>query len=152
MKVKDVMTKEVKCCRPLDSTQLAAKIMRTYDVGAVPVVSDLNTRRLEGIVTDRDLCCTVVAEASFSESVSVQEVMTPKPVMCKPEDSLEECEHLMQKHRIRRIPVVDEAGCCVGIVTQADMALHAPAVKVAKTMAVISKPRPVARRPHVAAA
>lgn len=152
MKVKEVMTKEVKCCRPLDSTQVAAKIMKTYDVGAVPVVSDMNTRHLEGIVTDRDLCCTVVAEASFSESVSVQEVMTSKPITCKPEASLEECEHLMQKYRVRRIPVVDEEGDCVGIVTQADIALHAPAAKVARTLAVISRSRPVARRPHVAAA
>ncbi len=151
MEVKDVMTKDVKCCRPLDSAQAVAKIMKTYDVGAIPVVADMNSRRLVGIVTDRDLCCTVVAEGLVPEIISAQEAMTPNPVTCKPEATLDECEGLMQRHRIRRIPVVDEAGCCVGIVAQADIALHAPASKVAKTVAQISRPRPTARRPHVAA-
>jgi CBS domain-containing protein len=152
MKARDVMTKNVKFCRPLDSAQAAAKIMKAYDVGAIPVVTDMNLRRLEGIVTDRDLCCAVVAEELDPETITVQEVMTPKPVTCKPEDTLDKCERLMQRRRIRRIPVVDETGSCVGIVTQADVALHAPAAKVAKTLAQISRPRPTARRSHATAA
>lgn len=140
MRVRDVMTQDVKCCRPLDSAQAAAQIMKTYDVGAVPVVSDINSRHLEGIVTDRDLCCKVVANASFPEIITAQAVMTPEPVTCKPEDSLDECERLMQRHHVRRIPVVDEAGCVVGIVAQADVARHAPAEKVRKTLVEVSRP------------
>lgn len=151
MKVRDAMAKDLKFCRPLDSVQTAAKVMKTYEIGALPVVSDMNSRHLEGIVTDRDLCCAVIAEGLAPETISVQEVMTPKPVTCQPEDTLDECERLMQKHRIRRIPVVDEAGACVGIIAQADIALHAPALKAARTLAQISRPRRAARRLHIAA-
>ena len=65
--------------------------------------------------------------------------MMPDPVRCAPEDTLEDSEGLMQEHQIRRIPVVDDQGRCVGIIAQADIALHAPAGIVAKTVAEISK-------------
>ena len=60
-------------------------------------------------------------------------------MICAPENTLEDCEALMQDHQIRRIPVVDNQGRCIGIIAQADIALHAPAGIVAKTLAEISK-------------
>jgi CBS-domain-containing membrane protein len=65
--------------------------------------------------------------------------MTRDLVACGPEDTLEDCEALMQKHQIRRIPVVDNQRRCIGIVAQADIARHAPSAIVAKTLAEISK-------------
>jgi CBS domain-containing protein len=62
------------------------------------------------------------------------------PVTCEPSDTLEFCTELMRENQVRRIPVVDKRGRCVGIVAQADVALHAPASQVAKTVADISKP------------
>ncbi len=139
MLVKDIMSKKVVFCTPSDTAQTAARSMKSFGVGALPVVSDILTGRLEGIVTDRDLCCSVVAEAKLAETTRIAEVMTSDPVTCTSENSVEDCEALMQKHQIRRIPVVDEQGRCVGIVAQADIALHAPAGVVAKTLAEISK-------------
>jgi CBS domain-containing protein len=103
------------------------------------VVSDGVSRKLEGIMTDRDLCCIVVAGAQLAEATRVAEVMTGSPVTCAPENTLEDCERLMQKHQVRRIPVIDAQGHCIGMVAQADIALHAPAGVVAKTLAEISK-------------
>jgi CBS-domain-containing membrane protein len=113
--------------------------MKLHRVGALPVVSDFVNAKLEGIVTDRDLCCSVIAEARLAETTKIAEVMTPDAITCAPEDTLEDCEVLMQEHQTRRIPVVDDHGRCVGIIAQADIALHGPAGIVARTVAEISK-------------
>jgi len=139
MLVKNVMSSKLIFCTPSDTAQTAARSMKLHRVGALPVVSDILNLKLEGIVTDRDLCCSVVAEARLAEKTKIADVMTRNPVTCAPENTLEDCEALMQEHQIRRIPVVDSQGRCVGIVAQADIALHAPNGIVAKTLAEISK-------------
>lgn len=140
MLVKEAMSKELFYCLPSDTAQTAARTMRLRGIGALPVVSDSTTRRLEGIVTDRDLCCSVVAEAMLAETTKIADVMTRKPVTCAPENTLEDCEKLMEKWHIRRLPVVDTQGRCIGMIAQADIALHAPAEKVAEVLAEISRP------------
>jgi CBS domain-containing protein len=140
MLVKDLMTTNVVSCTPWDTARTAASLMKEYGVGAIPVVSDLSDPLLEGIVTDRDLCCSVVADAKNADAIRLSELMTAVPVTCEAEDTIEECEELMQENQVRRIPVVDRRGRCVGIVAQADLALHAPAGQVAKTMKEISTP------------
>ena len=119
-------------------------------MGALPVVSDGVGRKLEGIVTDRDLCCTIVAGAQLAEATRVAEVMTSGPVTCAPENTLEDCERLMQKHQVRRIPIIDAQGRCIGIVAQADIALRGPASLVAKTLAEISRSLRPAREARAA--
>jgi CBS domain-containing protein len=139
MLVSELMSREVVCCTPWDTAQTAANLMKTHGVGAIPVVLDTADALLEGIVTDRDLCCSVVAGAKNANAIKIAELMTHVPVTCEPDDTLEFCEELMQENRVRRIPVVDKRGRCIGIVAQADMVLHAPATHVAKTAAEISK-------------
>jgi len=139
MLVREAMSKEILFCLPSDTAQAAAKTMKTSGVGALPVVSDSINRRLEGIVTDRDLCCAVVAEAKLAETTKIADVMTRTPVTCVPENTLEDCERLMQKHQIRRLPVVDKEGRCIGMIAQADIALRAAPADVAKTLAEISR-------------
>ena len=141
MLVKDTMSKKVVFCTLSDTAQEAARIMKTHGVGALPVVSDFASARLEGIVTDRDLCCSIVAEAKLAETTKIADVMTRNPVTCAPENTLEVCESLMQKHQIRRIPVIDDKGRCVGIVAQADIAAYASVAEIAKTLTEISRPQ-----------
>ena len=140
MLVKDLMTSAVVWCTPWDTAQRAATLMKAHGVGAIVVVADPSDPLLEGIVTDRDLCCGVVAAGKNADAVQVADLMTHIPVTCGPEDTLEECEELMQEAQVRRIPVVNNRGRCVGIVAQADIALHAPASQVASTIKEISKP------------
>lgn len=140
MLVKDVMSKNLYYCVPSDTAQAAAKTMRAQGVGALPVVSDSMNRRLEGIVTDRDLCCSVVGGAKLAETTRIAEVMTRNPITCTAENTLDDCEELMQKHQVRRLPVTDKQGRCIGVVAQADIALHGSAGMVAKMVAEISKP------------
>jgi CBS domain-containing protein len=141
MLVKDTMSKKVVFCMLSDTAQEAARIMKIHGVGALPVVSDFASARLEGIVTDRDLCCSIVAEAKLAETTKIADVMTRNPVTCAPENTLEDCESLMQKHQIRRIPVIDDKRRCVGIVAQADIAAYASVAEIAKTLAEISRPQ-----------
>ncbi len=123
MLCKDVMTSHVTTCAPQASAQAAALIMSEEDVGIVPVV-DPDTQRLVGVVTDRDLCLDVVAAGKHPGDAHVSDSLHTEPVTCRPEDSIEQCLTLMQRHRVRRIPIVDGDGRCVGIVSQKDVALR----------------------------
>lgn len=151
-KLKDVMTKNPACCVASDTVQHAAQLMTEHDAGSIPVVSDQQSRKLEGIITDRDLCCTVVAEGKDPKTATVGDHMTKKVVSCGADDDLDGCAKTMQENQIRRIPVVDGQGCCIGIVSQADLALKGdePA-KVHQTVAAVSKPTPHASVPRAAA-
>ena len=148
MLVKDLMTSAVEWCTPWDTAQRAASLMKEHGVGAIAVVAEPSDSLLEGIVTDRDLCCGVVAAGKNADAVQVVDLMTRIPVTCGPEDTLEECEELMQEGQVRRIPVVNNRGRCIGIVSQADIALHAPASQVASTIKEISKPAKPRREMH----
>ena len=145
MLVRDVMSASVVACTPWDTAQAAASLMKEHSLGAVPVVSDILDPLLEGIVTDRDLCLGIVATAQHSSAVPVADVMTKIPVTCQPENTLEECQELMRSFQVRRIPVVDERGRCIGMVSQADIALCAYGQQAAATLREISK----ARRPRL---
>lgn len=151
MKVKKAMTSQVKCCTPFDTITDVARMMRINDVGAIPVLKDRESRQLAGIITDRDICCRVTITGKAPDSVRVQKVMTRKPVTCHPEDSLDNCARLMQKFRVRRLPVIDEKGAVVGIIAQGDIARHMKASTVGKTVARISTPSRARRVTRAAA-
>jgi CBS domain-containing protein len=125
MKCNEIMTKDPMCCLPGDTVDQAAQLMKDEDVGSVPVVADQTTRRLLGIVTDRDLAVKVVAEARQIMAVKVEEVMTRNPVTCHADDDLQKAIDAMEKHQVRRIPVVDDNNRIVGIIAQADIAIRA---------------------------
>ena len=124
MRVKDLMTKTPFCCTDKDTIQHAASLMKSHDVGAIPVVTNCEEGKLLGIVTDRDICIKAVAADQGTCAFEVSEVMTKSPHACHADDSIEACEALMEQYQIRRIPVVDDKGICVGIVAQADIALR----------------------------
>ena len=140
MKIESVMTRDPVFCLPDEGVVECAKLMAREDVGLIPVVESRDTRRLVGVVTDRDLCLGVVAEGRDPETVTIENCMTDRVVTCRPEDELEVALDRMREHRIRRIVVVDETGCCVGVVAQADVVKAAPAPEVKETIAQISKP------------
>lgn len=125
MKCREIMTKEPTCCLPGDTVDQAAQLMKDEDVGPVPVVADQQTKRLLGIVTDRDLAVKVVAEARQIAAVTVEEVMTRNPVTCHADDDLQKAIDAMEKHQVRRIPVVDDDNRIIGIIAQADIATRA---------------------------
>jgi len=129
MKCNEVMTKDPSCCLAEDTVFEAAQLMKSENVGSIPVVKDKETKRLEGIVTDRDLALKVVAEGLDSKSARVQDVMTSGVVSCRPDDNVNEVIALMEQHQVRRVPIVDSSDRLVGIIAQADIATRIEAPK-----------------------
>ena len=98
-------------------------MMAGYDCGALPVVDRNN--RLIGMITDRDIAVRGVAEMRDAGRMPVGSVMTDEAFSCHVYDSLRECMHAMAEHQIRRLPIVDDRGRVVGIISQADIARQA---------------------------
>ena len=121
MKIETVMTKQPVCCSPSDTVQRVAQMMRQQDVGAIPVVSDVASKQLVGIITDRDLCVSAMADGKDPRTTPIADYFTKQAITCAPEETLDACEQKMKQHRIRRIPVVDKQNACVGIIVQADI-------------------------------
>jgi CBS domain-containing protein len=150
MRIKHVMTKDPKCCLPSDSAVKAAGIMRDENAGIVPVIENDQSQQVVGVVTDRDLCMTIVAEGRDPASVPVAECMTPKVVSCWPDDSVEKVTELMQENQIRRVPVVGAGGELRGIVSLADIVGRAK-LKLTQehdTLKCVSAPTPVPSKPR----
>ena len=124
MKCLQVMTPDPAWCATTDTAAMIAKLMKTEDIGAVPVCESRRSRTLVGIVTDRDLAIHIVAEGRDPHSVFARDVMTRHPLTCHPDDDLEEAVHAMQTQQIRRIPVIDDEGQLMGIISQADIAVR----------------------------
>ena len=123
---REVMTEPPVCCLPNDLVSASARVMRREDVGAVPVINDEQKKQLIGIVTDRDLAIKVVAESRDPNHTLVQDVMTSTIVMCSEREDLSSAIKAMEEHQIRRVPVIDDDGRVVGIISQADVATRLP--------------------------
>jgi CBS domain-containing protein len=121
-KCDELMTKDPVCCLPLDSVAKAAELMKSRNIGSIPVIENEQTQKLVGIVTDRDLALTIVAEGRDAKSTNVDAVMTYKVVSCRADDDLQKALDSMAKQKLRRIPIVDHDNRIVGIITQADVA------------------------------
>ena len=118
----EIMTKDAECCVPSDSVMKAAQLMKSEDVGPIPIVEDKEEKKLTGIVTDRDLAIKVVAEARDPKTTQVEEVMSEGLVTCRENDDVQSVLKLMEDNQIRRIPVVDQSDHLLGIIAQADVA------------------------------
>ncbi len=140
MNVRDAMTPDPVCCLTTDRAQKVAGLLCKHGVGSMPVVTDYESRKLVGIITDRDLCCSVVANGLNPQSTPIEEFISRNPVACREGENLDDCERLMQEHKVRRIPIVDGDGRVIGIVSQADLALKDKPERVARTVAEVSKP------------
>ena len=123
-KCNEVMTKKPVCCLPDDLATEAAELMKNEHVGSIPVIEDEQTKKLVGIVTDRDLVIKIMAEGLDAKSTKVETVMTRKVVTCSPEDDLQKAVDAMAENQLRRIPVVDDDNKILGIIAQADVMIH----------------------------
>lgn len=148
MKIEVIMTKEPVCCSPQDTVQRVSQLMKQYDVGALPVVADALSRRLVGIITDRDLCLSAMFEGRDPRTTAIADCCTRNPITCFAGDPVEMCEQKMKRYRIRRIPVVDTKNSCVGIVAQADLARVSQPEKIQTLLMEISRPKPGQASPY----
>lgn len=136
-KCSDVMTESLFYSSPEDTVSHVAQLMKTEDIGPVLIIDNEESKRLVGIVTDRDLALKVVAEGRDPQTTKVEEVMTRKVVTCRADDDVENAMKAMAQYQLRRIPVVDNDDRLVGIISQADVATRVDEPK--KTAEVVKE-------------
>ena len=138
--VKDVFTRNVKACGPDDTLAEGAALMWTFDCGLLPVVDD--ARRPLGVVTDRDICMAVATRDQRASQLRMREVMTRDLVVCAPDDDLASALARMGRAKVRRLPVVDDAGVLLGILSVSDVIRRSAAVpELLRALREISEPR-----------
>ncbi|PDT49742.1 inosine-5-monophosphate dehydrogenase [Sinorhizobium fredii] len=124
MRVRDVMSRQIYTVSPTDTAQSVARLMKETGVGALPVeVPGVGT--ILGIVTDRDILVSVVAQA-LSTSTAVFEFMTVAAESCEEGDSILLAAQKMHDLRIRQLVVVDEKRHAAGIIALADIVRVSP--------------------------
>ena len=121
-KCNEVMTKNPASCLPTDLAAKAAGLMKSENVGSIPVIENEQSKVLVGIVTDRDLALKIVADGLDARSTNVGSVMTHQVVTCHAEDDLQKALDSMSENQVRRIPVVNKENKILGIIAQADVA------------------------------
>ena len=146
MHVRDIMEQPVITCSISSNSNHAAQLMWEHDFGSLPVVDP--SGRLAGIVTDRDICMGAYTQGAPLAEIPVTAVMTRHALACHLGDSVETAEELMREAQIRRLPVIDDEGCPVGVVTINDLARLAARDQesardrdIVHTLAAIAAPR-----------
>jgi CBS domain-containing protein len=122
MKVREIMTTEVGSCGMEANLAAAAKVMWEKDCGSVPVVD--GEGRVVGIVTDRDICMALTTRNARASDITVGTLAGGAVKSCAPEDDVREALKMMQEEQLRRLPVVDDEGKLVGILSLNDVILN----------------------------
>jgi len=138
MQVKDIMTTDPACCTPKTTLQEAVQLMIDNDCGEIPVVDDFETAKPVGVNTDRDIVCRTIGKGLNPMDMTVSDCMSTPLISIAPESSLNECYQLLEENQIRRVPVVDASGKCVGIVSLADIARNAPRADAGEVLQEVS--------------
>jgi CBS domain-containing protein len=142
MLIRTVMTRGVAEVTPVATLHEAAEMMRTLDVGALPVCDG---GRVVGMITDRDITIRAVADCADPRRTRVGAVMTPKVVFCFDDDDVDQAIQLMERKQVRRLVVMDHEKRAVGIVSLGDLAtrLHQDELS-GEVLVRISEPSPSA--------
>jgi CBS domain-containing protein len=148
MKVREIMTSDVKRCSLDTNLAAAAKIMWEADCGAVPVTDDHG--KVVGVITDRDICIAGATRSSAEGEIPVRDVISKSLHACTPGDDVRAAMETMKLQQVRRLPVIGHDGRLVGIISIHDVALqarsgkgaHIPAEDVLETFIAITAPSP----------
>jgi len=134
---RDVMTRDPACCSAETTLDQVARLMVQNDCGEIPIVDTSN--RPIGVVPDRDTVCRSVAEGKNPTGHTAESVMTRSVVTVRSDTPLDDIIATMQQHQIRRVPVVDDGGCCAGIIAQADVVTETPTRKSGEFVREVSR-------------
>jgi len=118
MKVKEMMHKGVEWVSPDTPVATLAKKMLQHDVGALPVGKN---DRLIGMVTDRDIAMRGVAKGKDISKLTAKDIMTKNVIWCRDSESMDDAARIMEKKRIRRLPVIDDHKRMVGMLSLGDI-------------------------------
>jgi CBS domain-containing protein len=123
MKVREIMTRDVRVVSPTDDLRSAAQLMEKNDFGMVPVGEN---DRLVGMLTDRDITVRAVARGLAPDQAKVRDVMTSDVKYVYEDESVADVSRNMSELQVRRLPVLNREKRLVGIVSLGDLALKQP--------------------------
>ncbi|HEV2712199.1 MAG TPA: CBS domain-containing protein [Gaiellaceae bacterium] len=135
-KVGDVMTTRPRAVTPQTPLSEVAELMETDDVGAVPIVE---SDRLVGIVTDRDIVIRAIAKGKDPRGMPAAEASSRELVTVSPDDDLSDALKLMAEYQVRRLAVTGEDERLLGVISQADVAQHAKEKQTGELVESISR-------------
>ena len=122
MNIGEICNREVSMIQKDDSLLQDGKLMRDHHVGSLVVVEEKGEGSIPiSIITDRDILIEVLAEGISLEKIAVRDIMTASLITAKEQDKVYETIQKMQVQGIRRIPVVNEKGILVGILSLDDV-------------------------------
>lgn len=124
MKTGEICKRQVVVAKRSAPLTEIAQLMRKNHVGSVVIVEDADARRPIGIITDRDLVVEVIAPGLDARAVTAGDIMTASPAVARKDDDALWALKTMRDRGIRRLPVVDESGALVGIVSLDDLVEH----------------------------
>ena len=119
--VSDVMSRDVDFCTPECSVQAVARMMAERNVGSIPVVDNTDHMVPIGMMTDRDIVVRVIAPGHDPRSVRVDQCMSLDVQTIPSNAPANEAAAIMQRLRLHRLPVIDDTGCLVGILSHSDL-------------------------------
>jgi CBS domain-containing protein len=131
------MTPDPACCTPRTTLDEVAKLMARNDCGEIPVID--TSDQIIGVVTDRDIVCRVVAEGKNPMAYTAETCMSGPVVTVQADAPLDDVVATMEKHQIRRVPVVDDHDACIGIISQADVSWAGARREVADLVREVSR-------------
>ena len=145
MKVQNIMTAEVLCVGSAQSLKEAAQLMWEHNCGSAPVVD--GNDKIVAMVTDRDIAMAAYINGCSLDAIPLTIAQSKEVVCCKPDDEIDDVQHIMQMHQVHRIPVIDDDSRPVGIVSLNDVACAykagtkgLKAQDISKTLAAICSP------------
>jgi CBS domain-containing protein len=139
MKLKDLCVLDVASCTPQLTIVEAARLMRQYHTGDLVVLDNGDEEREPvGIITDRDIVVEVLAKGLDPAKTTVREIMSTQLVVASASEDYAEALQRMATHGVRRVPVIDEERCVVGIVTLDDM-LRVHAAQANRLLDIVGK-------------
>lgn len=139
-RVREAMHKGCECIGEHQTLLDAAKRMENLDIGAMPICGEDD--RLKGMLTDRDIVVKALARGKDPATTRCGEFAQGSTVWIRADASLEEALSLMREHAVKRMPVMDETKRLCGIITEADIATHAPEQKTGEFVEAIASAPP----------
>ena len=138
--VKDIMTPRPAYCTTDTPLPEVAGLMVHFNCGEIPVVGSPDDLKPVGVITDRDIVCRTIARSLNPMEMKAGDCMSSPAVMVTPDTRADDCCNIMEKHEIRRVPVIDKAGRLCGIVSQADIARSLPVAQKSQFVESLSRP------------
>src|SRR5688572_31470915 len=138
MQVREIMSKDAKCCGPNARLVDVAQMMVAEDCGEIPVCDE--DGKPVGVLTDRDIVCRLVSKGKEPTGLTARDCMSSPVVTVTPETDIDDVARLMEQYQLRRLPVVDGDGLCCAMVAQADLATKGPHDTIVEVVSKVSEP------------